>query len=519
MSVSDGRRLLSGSILRITTLLTSVVVSFYIMPFLVHALGDRWYGFWNIAGSVVGYYSLLDLGLTNAAHRFLAVAFARNDRDETSRVFTTVFGLFCLGGVAAALMTGLAWLVVGWFVAPVDLPTIRMLVILLGANFALGFPMAMFYAVLAVNLRYDISCYLQLGKLALRTTIVVLAINHTPSIITLALVTLGTDIVGNIATVMAAWRLWPWLHVSRRTFELHRVRGFFDYGFFAFLIRIGDLVRYGVDNLVVAGFVSVASVTHYGIAMRLTDYLQELLNNAIGVLMPVFGRHHGRDEHEVLVTRVRQASRLAVALSVSVAGAAIIFGKPFIARWMGPSYVDAYVPLVILVSATLVGVMQTPSTAYLYAVARHKVWAGLNGLDAVANLGLSLLLAPRFGMIGVALGTMIPAFFVKLFLQPKYICGQLGLPLLAYWTELGAVFVFTAALQVPIAAVIWMIHPVSLGAIIGLAVPLYLAHSVALYLFALNDQDQSVLAKILPVLDSLLTIRRRVAALVTRSAS
>jgi O-antigen/teichoic acid export membrane protein len=186
---------------------------------------------------------------------------------------------------------------------------------------------------------------------------------------------------------------------------------------------------------------------------------------------------------------------------------------------MGPSYVDAYVPLVILVAATLVGVMQTPSTAYLYAVARHKVWAGLNGFDAMANLGLSLLLAPRFGMIGVALGTMIPAFFVKLFLQPKYICGQLGLPLLDYWSELGAVFLRTVALQVPIAAVIWMIHPVSLVSIIGLAVPLYFAHALALYLFALNDQDQSALAKALPVLDSLLTIRRRVAALVTRSAS
>src|SRR5436309_12017883 len=99
-------------------------------------------------------------------------------------------------------------------------------------------------------------------------------------------------------------------------------------------MRIGDVVRFGMDSSVVGLFRGGAMVTHYGIAMRLTDYYQALLTQAIGVLTPVFSRYHGLDEQSALVDRMRQATRISVVISGSLAGAAVIFGAPFIRRWM-----------------------------------------------------------------------------------------------------------------------------------------------------------------------------------------
>lgn len=497
---NNAQRLLSGSVLRVVALITGMLVSFYVMPFLVHTLGDRWYGFWALAGSIVGYYTILDLGLTVAAHRFLAIAYARQDKSEASRVFTTAFALFGCAGAVALVLTLCMWLGAPLFVQPVDLATIRLLVLLLGTSFALGFPVAVFHGVLAADLRYDLSSYLQLGKLVVRTVLVLYFLRQVPSVVALGVITLGTELLGDIVTAWTALRLWPWLKVTRQNIDRSRIRTFFNFGLSAFLIRVGDLVRFGVDGLVVARFLGVAAVTHYSIAMRLTEYFQNLLTQSLGVLMPVYSRYHGLDERETLIARVRQGSRLSVAVSASVAGGIAIFGFAFISRWMGTRYLDAYWPLVLLTAATMTAVMQTPSTSYLVAIDRHKYYAWLNAADAVANLVLSIILVRRFGMLGVALGTVIPTLVVKLYLQPRYVCAQLGISLVSYWVELGTVLLKSLVAQAPIAAAVWMVRPQSYGAIFALAATFYALYSAILYRFILGSEDQQVLSSAFPAL-------------------
>jgi|SRR5688572_15177612 len=49
-------------------------------------------------------------------------------------------------------------------------------------------------------------------------------------------------------------------------------------------------------------------------------------------------------------------------------------------------------------------------------------------LEAAANLTLSLLLAPRLGITGVALATLLPVVFISFLTLPPYLSRQLKLP-------------------------------------------------------------------------------------------
>ena len=49
-------------------------------------------------------------------------------------------------------------------------------------------------------------------------------------------------------------------------------------------------------------------------------------------------------------------------------------------------------------------------------------------LEAVLNLGLSIWLAPRLGITGVALATALPALLMSAVVLPPYLCRQLGVP-------------------------------------------------------------------------------------------
>jgi O-antigen/teichoic acid export membrane protein len=52
----------------------ALAISFFMMPFLVRNLGDRMYGIWTLVGSVLGYYGLIDIGLSSAVVRFISRA-------------------------------------------------------------------------------------------------------------------------------------------------------------------------------------------------------------------------------------------------------------------------------------------------------------------------------------------------------------------------------------------------------------------------------------------------------------
>jgi hypothetical protein len=77
-----------------------------------------------------------------------------------------------------------------------------------------------------------------------------------------------------------------------------------------------------------------------------------------------------------------------------------------------------------------------------------------NSLEGLANLVLSILLVRHFGLLGVALGTMVPMAFTKLFVQPWYFCRIMHFDLLEYYTLLAKSFLATAlALLLPAALI------------------------------------------------------------------
>jgi O-antigen/teichoic acid export membrane protein len=96
--MSTTRKLASGSVLRIVNLLATALVSILIMPFVVHAIGDRMYGAWTLVAAIIGYYGTLQIGLAPAINRYMARALDAQDHDECNRVFNTALRLLTTCG-------------------------------------------------------------------------------------------------------------------------------------------------------------------------------------------------------------------------------------------------------------------------------------------------------------------------------------------------------------------------------------------------------------------------------------
>ncbi len=224
----------------------------------------------------------------------------------------------------------------------------------------------------------------------------------------------------------------------------------------------------------VAAFVGVAAVTHYRIAGTMTQYFIEFMLAVMGVFHTVFSRQEGGRDFAALQRTFLFASKLSVAVSTFVGFGLLAWGKAFITRWMGPSYLNAYPCLIVLVAGCLTAQWQAPSVSLLYGISRHRFFALFNSVEGVANLVLSILLARRLGIVGVALGTAIPMILVKLLVQPIYTCRVAGVSYLRYMRQMGRTLAASsAALILPYFVTLRIIAPdykvlVAIGAVSAL---------------------------------------------------
>jgi Polysaccharide biosynthesis C-terminal domain len=156
-------------------------------------------------------------------------------------------------------------------------------------------------------------------------------------------------------------------------------------------------------------------------------YYIDAVYSSIGAFQQVLSRLHGAGDRTGLERVFCFATKVSICVSVFIGVSLILWGKPFVSRWMGAKYEDAYPPMVALSLAVLLDVVQSPSINLLYATINHRFYAYANWAEGIINLLFSLALARPLGILGVALDTLIGALFVRVGVQPWWVCKAVGL--------------------------------------------------------------------------------------------
>jgi O-antigen/teichoic acid export membrane protein len=428
---------LFGSALRVFHLFAITLVAFFLMPFLVHRLGDRIFGYWTLVAAVLGYYGLLDLGIVTAVQHHVAKSIGTASRESANRTISTAFYIFAGLGLLILAISVVIALLAGLFISdPADAHLFRTVLLLMGTGFAFGFPGRAFLGALCAHLRLDLVAIVGIAVLFVRTALIVVIIGRGGGIVALASIMLFSEIATYLAYYFALRKIQPGLDISHTFATRETLQQLFGYSGYALVVQISDQLRFFIDGWMVGIFVSVAAVTHYAIASRISQSFLSLIVALLGILAPWFSQLWGSSDLPGIRRVFIFGTKVSAVVSTIIASSLILYGRPFIASWMGPNYLDAYWPLVLLVAAIYLDVAQQPSVAYLYGVSRHRFLAWLTFAEAIANVALSIYWARRYGMIGVALGTLVPIVIAKFIVQPAYVCRTLKLSPGSYYLNL-----------------------------------------------------------------------------------
>jgi O-antigen/teichoic acid export membrane protein len=190
------------------------------------------------------------------------------------------------------------------------------------------------------------------------------------------------------------------------------------FSFKLFITQISRQLQMRTDELVIAGALPVSSVTPYSFGRRLGEIPNQLANQLVRTLMPLAsGLHAERDWSRLRAMHIA-STRISIAIAAALAAVLATLAPSLLRLWVGPGYAQHW-PVVLLIALSSVAALSIyPAGAILQGMDRHKLQAITSILNGALNLALSLVLVRSMGIVGVALGTLIPTALEAAILTP-----------------------------------------------------------------------------------------------------
>jgi O-antigen/teichoic acid export membrane protein len=430
-------------------------VGFLMTPFVVHSLGQAGYGLWTLLLSLTGYFGLLDLGIRSSLGRFVARYVAMKDADRVNRTVSTAVTILGLGGLLAFVSSVLIsqFLLGAFKVDAEQLSTAKTALIIAGLNMSCALPLAVFTAVLIGLERFDVLSGISMIGSLVRAALVVAVLKLGYGLVALASVALAEGLAEYCVMAFAAKRLFPPLRLSLRLVDRATFFELFGFSVYRFIWMAGAQLIFYSNSLIIGAFLGTAAITTYAIACSVINYGRTLVSLLTDTFYPAATRMDAQKDTKALQELLFQGTRIALMVAMPLFIGYVFLGRQFITIWMGESYASSAVYLSVLAVAQLTFMSQNVSTLILAGMARHRILACLILAEGVVVMAVSIFLVRRMGLMGVALGTVIPGVISTAVVIPLYTLRLLGIPLGQYWkrTFLGPL---TAA--APAAGLAWL---------------------------------------------------------------
>jgi O-antigen/teichoic acid export membrane protein len=418
-----------------------------LVPLFIHAWGASQYGRWLTLTSLVTYLTLFDLGGQSYFSNLLAAEHARGDVDAFRRRFSQGLSLFSLIAMVALFVLGLVCslpnrssLILGFTFGVED----RLVLLFVGATFIVGIPGGILAGAYRASGLYVRG--VMIGNIWLATNLVLniymLASRVSPAIY--ASFGLVSCVAINVLLVFDSRRHIPGVceggfsWASARAGSRHLPGALFFW-----LLSLSNALNQQGVIIVLAITGTSSGVALFATHRTICGLINYIGGFVQGPLLPELNYLFTRQQRELLAKASHLAMKL-VTQAASLAGVGLWMLLPFVySRWTGKRLAfDAALLAILLTQAVLAAGWQCSGWALLASNQHRRLscWALANGLITV---GLAAILAPHWGVHGVALASLLGDILCGLAIYPTLASRALGL---SRWTIYKTILPPVAAL-------------------------------------------------------------------------
>lgn len=445
--MSLGKHLLRGSGANLLDLLIKTAAVFVTTPLLLKTLGTDGYGSWVLIMSVIGYFLLVDMGMTFSATRFIAMAVGAGDESRQALLMETMLRFFRMAALVVIGLTAVMVPALPWIMPETDHSQHLIPVLLIcagGAALRLYFRSSL--VLLRAHVRYDLQAWSSILRTCLQTPALYWTLTHGHGLMGAAVCQASGECIELLAQRLFARSLSKPQrgHVSIETLKQVR-RELFVYSRSIVMGSVGDSLRLEINPFLIARMSGVDQVPVYSIGLRLITMLQDIVNAIFGgQLLAAFSQLHGGDEKEKLKEGFLKISQITSGFSACAMLGAVWIAHPFLERWVGNQVAPAHQVMLIFSLPFALHFMQYPAYNLLYTFGKTNWIVMMLVVGGVISLVLGALLGLKWGITGIVAGAAVVKLVERGFLVPWFVHRCIGVPVgryminSMYWPALKA---------------------------------------------------------------------------------
>ena len=400
----SGGLLVRNGVLNIAGQALPLIIGLVSVPTIVHSLGTERFGLLVFTWTLLGAFSVFDLGLGWSVTKFVAGALGRGDSGAVPGIlWPAVAGQAVVGTIGAGLLIlASPALVVEFLHVP---PAMHAEAILAFQIAGLSLPIMLLTVssrgALEAAQRFDMTA----GVKAVSGSSVFL--------VPLAGVFLGWDLPHILATllvvrvlllavlVLACLRVFPLL--KKPAFDRELLKPLFAFGGWMMAAALAGLALGYTDRLVISRALNMTALTHYTLPQELIGRLGLITATLASVLIPAFSTLSGARDLPRLGMLFTRSAKFVVLITGPAFALLAIFAQDVLRLWLGPALAAPSAPVLrVLALGAGLQVLAAIPASLVQALGRPDLTAKFYILEAPLYLAAAWWLVHLSGIEGVA---------------------------------------------------------------------------------------------------------------------
>lgn len=292
-------------------------------------------------------------------------------------------------------------------------------------------------------------------------------------------------IISNICISKKTNKLYPYIVNNQEQLGRQEIRKIFKDVYALMAHKVGTVIVFATDNILISMFVGVASVGYYSNYVLMKNAIDQIIAQLFNAITASVGNLNALEKKE----RVFETYQSILFFNFWIYGfAAIGFFtciNPFIELWAGSSYLLTMdIVLLITINFYLTGIRKTTQifkdTVGLFWNDRYKPY-----VESAINLIASIVLLNKLGFIGVLIGTLISTLTTSFWIEPYVLYKHsFERPLKDYFFRFT---IYTVAMVFAGVCTVFVVSFVHIGGFLALILKIIMAiivpNSILLLLF------------------------------------
>lgn len=418
----------------------TLVLSFFSRKIFLNSLGADFVGLSGTLTNILGFLSLAEMGVGIAVSYHLYKPLQSGNKVEIEEL-VSVFGylyhkigfFIALGGVAISAFIPLIFSKSGFDVSLIYFAFFAILTSSLLTYF-------INYRQIILNADqkgYVVTAYLQGAscvKLLFQMAVAYCWQNY------YLWITLEV-IFGVMACIILNWKItrtYPWLKVSVKKGRMFfpKYKSLVIYTKQIFIHKIKDFLLTQSDQILIFAFVSLKMVAYYGNYTLITTKLVQLFNTLMKSVWASVGNLVAEGDKERIWKVFWEIQSVYYMIAGFVVFSVYHFIVPFIVLWLGDEYILDNTILILLMINIFIMLTRSAvdmfNNAYGHYADTWSAWA-----EGITNVGITLLLAPFWGIVGILIGKILSLILFVVLWKPYYLFHKgFYLSVKKYWSNI-----------------------------------------------------------------------------------